>query len=87
MLSLRLRDGEAAAQGLLEAVRLPFVAPSLGGVETLITRPAATSHAGMSTEDRDRLGITADLIRVSCGIEGTQDLIADFDQALAKIRA
>jgi cystathionine beta-lyase/cystathionine gamma-synthase len=87
MLSLRLRDGEAAAQALLEAVRLPFVAPSLGGVETLITRPATTSHAGMSRQDRERLGITADLIRVSCGIEGTQDLVADFDQALAKTAA
>jgi cystathionine beta-lyase/cystathionine gamma-synthase len=84
MLSLRLRGGEAAAQTLLDAVRLPSVAPSLGGVETLITRPATTSHAGMSPEDRERLGITSDLIRVSCGIEGTQDLIADFDQALAK---
>jgi len=84
MLSLRLRGGEVAAQALLDAVQLPFVAPSLGGVETLITRPATTSHAGMSPEDRERLGITADLIRVSCGIEGTQDLIADFDQALAK---
>jgi cystathionine beta-lyase/cystathionine gamma-synthase len=85
MLSLRLRGGETAAQALLDAVRLPYVAPSLGGVETLITRPATTSHAGMRPEDRERLGITADLIRVSCGIEGTQDLIDDFDQALAKI--
>jgi cystathionine beta-lyase/cystathionine gamma-synthase len=85
MLSLRLRGGDAAAQALLDAVRLPFVAPSLGGVETLITRPATTSHAGMRPEDRERLGITGDLIRISCGIEGTQDLIADFDQALAKI--
>ncbi len=87
MLSLRLRGGETAADALLDAVRLPSVAPSLGGVETLITRPAATSHAGMSPEDRERLGITSDLIRVSCGIEGTQDLIADFDQALAKIQS
>jgi cystathionine beta-lyase/cystathionine gamma-synthase len=85
MLSLRLRGGEAAAQALLDTVRLPYVAPSLGGVETLITLPATTSHAGMRPEDRERLGITADLIRVSCGIEGTQDLINDFDQALAKI--
>jgi cystathionine beta-lyase/cystathionine gamma-synthase len=84
MLSLRLRGGEAAAQALLDTVRLPYLAPSLGGVETLITRPATTSHAGMSPEDRERLGITADLIRVSCGIEGTQDLIADFGQALDK---
>jgi cystathionine gamma-synthase/cystathionine gamma-lyase/cystathionine beta-lyase len=87
MLSLRLRGGEAAAEALLDAVRLPFSAPSLGGVETLITRPATTSHAGMRPEDRERIGITADLIRVSCGIEGTQDLIADFDQALAKVQS
>ena len=82
MLSLRLHGGERAAQTLLDAVTLPYAAPSLGGVETLITRPAATSHAGMSPQDRDRLGITADLVRVSCGIEGTQDLIGDFAQAL-----
>jgi cystathionine gamma-synthase len=42
-----------------------------------------TTHAGMRPEDRERLGITADLVRVSCGIEGRQDLIADFRQALA----
>jgi cystathionine beta-lyase/cystathionine gamma-synthase len=84
MLSLRLRGGERAAQALLDAVTLAYAAPSLGGVETLITRPAVTSHAGMSAGDRDRLGITADLIRVSCGIEGTQDLIGDFAQALDK---
>jgi cystathionine beta-lyase/cystathionine gamma-synthase len=87
MLSLRLRGGESAAQALLDAVQLPFVAPSLGGVETLITRPATTSHAGMSPADRERLGITADLVRVSCGIEGTRDLIADFDRALTKIQS
>jgi cystathionine beta-lyase/cystathionine gamma-synthase len=87
MLSLRLRGGEQAAQGLLDTVSLPFVAPSLGGVETLITRPATTSHAGMRPEDRDRLGITADLIRVSAGIEDAQDLITDFGQALDKVRS
>jgi cystathionine beta-lyase/cystathionine gamma-synthase len=87
MLSLRLRGGDTAAEALLDALRLPAVAPSLGGVETLITRPAVTSHAGLSPEDRERLGITSDLIRISCGIEGTQDLIADFDQALAKIQS
>ena len=85
MLSLRLRGGEQAAQDLLDTVSLPYVAPSLGGVETLITRPATTSHAGMRREDRDRLGITADLIRVSAGIEDARDLIADFGQALDKI--
>jgi cystathionine gamma-synthase/cystathionine gamma-lyase/cystathionine beta-lyase len=84
MLSLRLHGGEQAAQALLDAVTLAYVAPSLGGVETLVTRPAATSHAGMSLQDRDRLGITADLIRISSGIEGTQDLVGDFARALDK---
>jgi cystathionine beta-lyase/cystathionine gamma-synthase len=84
MLSLRLHGGEQAARALLDAVTLPYVAPSLGGVETLITRPVATSHAGMSLQDRERLGITADLIRISSGIEGTQDLVGDFAQALDK---
>jgi cystathionine beta-lyase/cystathionine gamma-synthase len=87
MLSLRLHGGEQAAQALVDAVTLAYAAVSLGGVETLVTRPAATSHAGMSHEDRDRLGITADLIRVSSGIEGTQDLIGDFAQALEKASA
>jgi cystathionine beta-lyase/cystathionine gamma-synthase len=87
MLSLRLHGGERAAQALIDAVTLAYSAPSLGGVETLITRPAVTSHAGMSAEDRDRLGITADLVRVSSGIEGTQDLVSDFAQALDKASA
>jgi cystathionine beta-lyase/cystathionine gamma-synthase len=85
MLSLRLRGGAAAAETLLGAVRLAYPAVSLGGVETLITQPAITTHAGMAVEDRERLGITEDLIRISCGIEGQQDLIADFSQALDKI--
>ena len=84
MLSLRLHGGEQAAQALADAVTLAYSAVSLGGVETLVTRPAATSHAGMSPQDRDSLGITADLIRVSAGVEGTQDLVGDFAQALEK---
>jgi cystathionine beta-lyase/cystathionine gamma-synthase len=83
MLSFRLKGGTAASEALLGAVRLPFVAPSLGGVETLATRPALTSHAGMKAEDRERIGVTDDLVRVSCGIEGAEDLVADFEQALA----
>jgi cystathionine gamma-synthase/cystathionine gamma-lyase/cystathionine beta-lyase len=86
MLSLRLRGGAAAAETLLGAVRLAYPAVSLGGVETLITQPAITTHAGMRPEDRERLAITEDLIRVSCGIEGQHDLIADFSQALGTIR-
>ena len=85
MLSLRLRGGEPAARALLDTVTLAYSAPSLGGVESLITQPAITSHAGMSAEDREKIGITDDLVRISCGIESTQDLIADFGQALDRI--
>lgn len=85
MLSFRLAAGVEAAEVLLSALTLPAVAPSLGGVETLITRPAVTSHAGMSPEDRAAAGITDDLIRLSVGIEDAEDLVADFAQALDKI--
>ncbi len=84
MLSLRLRGDAEAADRFLSALRLGYVAPSLGGVETLATRPATTSHAGMSAAERARSGITDDLVRVSCGIEGTDDLREDFRQALDK---
>jgi cystathionine gamma-synthase/cystathionine gamma-lyase/cystathionine beta-lyase len=83
MLSLRLKGGAGPAERLLRSLTLPYVAPSLGGVETLITRPALTSHAGMSPEDRARAGVTDDLLRVSCGIESREDLIEDFGRALA----
>lgn len=82
MLSFRLKGGAVAADRLLSAVRIPCVAPSLGSVETLITMPARTSHAGMSPSDRERAGVTDDLIRLSCGIENAEDLVDDFRQAL-----
>jgi cystathionine beta-lyase/cystathionine gamma-synthase len=58
------------------------VAPSLGGIETLLTRPATTSHSGLSPEERQKAGISDELIRVSVGIEHTDDVIDDFKQAL-----
>jgi cystathionine beta-lyase/cystathionine gamma-synthase len=82
MLSFELKGGVKAAERFMQKVTLPIVAPSLGGVESLITRPATTSHSGMSPDEREALGISDSLIRVSVGIEDTEDLIADFDQAL-----
>jgi cystathionine beta-lyase/cystathionine gamma-synthase len=82
MLSLRLKAGTEGARRLVASLRLPYYAPSLGGVETLITQPAFSSHAGMKREDRERLGVTDDLLRVSCGIESADDLTEDFGQAL-----
>jgi cystathionine gamma-synthase/cystathionine gamma-lyase/cystathionine beta-lyase len=82
VLSMSLVGGVDAAEALFKALRIPYLAPSLGGVETLITRPATTSHAGMSPEARQRAGIDDELIRVSCGIEDAADLLDDFTQAL-----
>ena len=82
MLSFELKGGVQAAQSFMSRTTLPISAPSLGGVETLLTRPATTSHSGMSPDDRKRLGITDSLIRMSVGIEATEDLIEDFTQAL-----
>jgi cystathionine beta-lyase/cystathionine gamma-synthase len=82
MISLEVKGNVDDAERLINRTNIPINAPSLGGVETLITRPATTSHAGMSPEDRQKAGISDNLIRISVGIEATEDLIEDFSQAL-----
>jgi cystathionine beta-lyase/cystathionine gamma-synthase len=66
----------------MKKTTLPVIAPSLGGIETLLTRPATTSHAGLSREERRQLGISEALIRMSVGIESPEDIVDDFRQAL-----
>ena len=73
------------AKTVLKSVRLCSLAESLGGVETLISHPASMTHASVPAEDRARIGITDGLVRISVGIEDSEDLIADLDQALAKL--
>jgi cystathionine beta-lyase/cystathionine gamma-synthase len=75
----------AAARTVLETVKLCTLAESLGGVETLISHPATMTHASVDVEKRERLGITEGLVRISVGIEDTDDIIADLDQALDNI--
>jgi cystathionine gamma-lyase/cystathionine beta-lyase/cystathionine gamma-lyase/homocysteine desulfhydrase len=75
----------AAARTVLESVKLCTLAESLGGVETLISHPATMTHASVLPETRSRLGITEGLVRISVGIEDTDDIIEDLDQALSKI--
>jgi len=82
MLSFELKGDIKEAKNFLNKVKIPTIAPSLGGVETLITRPATTSHSGMTPEDREKIGITDSLIRLSVGIEASDEIIEDFDQAL-----
>jgi cystathionine beta-lyase/cystathionine gamma-synthase len=83
VLSFELVGGVGAAEEFGKRVRIPVVAPSLGGVHTLLTRPATTSHAGLSREQRLQLGISDGLLRLSVGIESTEDLIEDMREALS----
>ncbi len=73
------------ARRVLENLRLCTVGESLGGVETLVTHPASMTHASVPELERNRLGITDGLVRISAGIEDVEDLIADIDYALSKI--
>lgn len=84
MLSFDLGSLEAARR-LLDNVKLCALAESLGGVETLISHPAIMTHASIPPDVRARIGITEGLVRVSVGIEDVEDLIADLEQALAKV--
>ncbi len=83
VLSFELEGGAARAEEFCRRVRIPAVAPSLGGVHTLLTRPATTSHAGLTPAERQQLGIGEGLLRLSVGIESTDDLLEDIAQALA----
>ena len=82
MLSFDLKGGEDAVFRLVERLKLYAFAESLGGVESLIEHPASMSHAAMSPEAQTAAGIGPGLVRVSVGIEDTQDLLADMAQAL-----
>lgn len=81
VLSFELSD-EALVKRLFTGVKLPIVAVSLGGVESILSYPWSMSHACMSEEDRLKAGVTPTLIRLSVGIEDVDDLIEDIKQAL-----
>lgn len=84
MLSFELGSREAAER-MLRQVKLCSLGESLGGVETLISHPATMTHASVPAEERQKIGITDGLVRISVGIEDVEDLIADLDRALAHI--
>jgi cystathionine gamma-lyase len=85
MLSLTLKGGLEEAKCFLEEVRLFILAESLGGVESLIEHPAIMTHASVPLEERNKLGITDNFVRVSVGIEDLDDLKADLSNAFDKI--
>ena len=83
--SLFIKGGEAESFAFLDALRIAKLAVSLGGTETLASHPAAMTHLSVPDARKAALGITDNLVRVSIGIEDADDLIADFDQALAAV--
>lgn len=85
MVGLQLKGGARAAERLLRRLRLATHAPSLGGVETLVSEPRLTSHASLTPAQRQAQGIPDGFVRVSVGIEDAVDIIADFEQALAAL--
>ncbi len=82
LVSIDVKGGKPAAFNLLRNLRLARNAVSLGGVETLACHPRSTTHSAWSARDLDEAGIGEGLVRVSCGIEDWEDLLADFEQAL-----
>jgi cystathionine beta-lyase/cystathionine gamma-synthase len=84
MVGLQLRGGVRAAERFLKKLKLVAHAPSLAGVESLISEPRLTSHKGLSAEDRIRIGIPDGFLRLSCGIEDAADIIGDLEQALGR---
>ncbi|EEH33652.1 cystathionine gamma-lyase [Paracoccidioides lutzii Pb01] len=84
MLSFRIKGGVTAAERFCQETKVFVLAESLGGVESLVEVPGSMTHAGIPREQRDAAGVFDDLVRVSCGIEDSADLLEDVMQALEK---
>lgn len=82
MLSFEVKGGTDAGMAVMNSVKLCSLAENLGAVETLITHPASMTHADIPKQERDALGITDGLVRLSVGLEDPEDIIADLEQAI-----
>ncbi len=82
MLTLELKGSFQDAVAVVDRLRVFTIAPSLGGVESLVTQPVTTTHHGLTREERRRRGISDTMARLSIGLEAAEDLIADLEQAL-----
>lgn len=84
MLSFRVRGGRAAAERFCQSTTIYTLAESLGGIESLVELPSAMTHAGIPRDQREKVGVFDDLVRMSNGIEDADDLVQDVLQALEK---
>lgn len=83
MLSFVVRGDAAATAAVVDRLEIFSIAPSLGGVESLVTQPITTTHHGLAREERARRGIVDGMVRLSIGLEDVEDLWADLERALA----
>jgi cystathionine gamma-synthase len=82
VVTFELKSDLAGTGRFIDALRIPRIAPSLGGVESLVEQPALMSYFELSTEEREAVGIKNSLVRYAVGIESTDDILADITQAL-----
>ncbi len=85
IVAIDLAGGLDAGRRFVEGVRLAQMASSLGGPETLVCSPANSTHAGLTPEELEQAGIGPGLVRMSVGLEHVDDLLADFEHALAAV--
>ena len=85
ILSIKVGGGFEQAAAVADNLQLFLLATSLGGVESLVSQPCATSHYALSAEERQQRGISDGLLRLSVGLENAEDLIHDLQQALQRV--
>jgi cystathionine beta-lyase/cystathionine gamma-synthase len=84
MVTVELKGGVRAAVRTCDSLRIALNAMSLGGTETLVSIPVYSSHVGLSAAELSRHGVTPGMVRISVGVEGIEDLLADFSRALRR---
>ena len=85
VLSLDLKGGKTSAFAFLDALTIPLISNNLGDAKSIVTHPTTTTHQRLSDAQRKELGITDGLVRLSVGLEDSDDLIADITRALASL--
>ena len=85
VVSFELEADLEGTSRFIDALRIPYIGPSLGGVESIVEQPALMSHFTLNEQERAAIGIRGELVRYALGIEDAEDLIADLAQALARV--
>jgi O-acetylhomoserine (thiol)-lyase len=83
MLTFGLKEGYEAAKATVESTEVASLLANVGDAKTLIIHPASTTHQQLTDEEKEAAGVTDDMVRLSVGLEGVEDIKADLQQAIA----